>query len=77
VVAAGLWFYENRSIPESIDPSEAVELSLKDCKPEVTKSTYRNHKYHLKRFLEWCESSGLDYIADIIRKRSYEYKIHR
>ena len=34
-------------MPESIDPREAVNLYLKDRKPEVTESTYRNHKYQL------------------------------
>lgn len=64
-------------MPESIDPHEAVDLYLKDRKPEVTESTYRNHKYHLKRFLEWCEKSGFDDMSDMTGKRIYEYKIHR
>lgn len=64
-------------MPESTAPSEAVDLYLKDREAEVTKSTYRNHKYHLKRFLEWCEETGLDDMSKITGKRIYEYKIHR
>ena len=62
---------------ESIAPDEAVDLYLKDRKPEVTKSTYRNHKYHLKRFLEWCEEAGFEDMSEMTGKRIYEYKIHR
>lgn len=52
---ASLWRDSEITMTESIAPDEAVDLYLKDRKPEVTKSTYRNHKYHVKRFLEWCE----------------------
>lgn len=62
---------------ESIAPKEAVDLYLKDREAEVTESTYRNHKYHLKRFLEWCEKTGFDDMCEMTGRRIYEYKIHR
>jgi len=62
---------------ESIVPEEAVDLYLRDREPEVTESTYRNHKYHLKRFLEWCGVADFDDMSEMDGKRIYEYKIHR
>lgn len=64
-------------MPESIVPKEAVDLYLQDREPEVTVSTYRNHKYHLKRFLEWCENTDFDDMSEMTGKRIYEYKLYR
>jgi hypothetical protein len=62
---------------ESIAPREAIDLYLKDRNPEVTESTYRNHKYHLRRFIEWCDETGFDDMSEMTGKQIYEYKIHR
>jgi site-specific recombinase XerD len=62
---------------ESIAPDEAIDLYLKDREGEVTKSTYRNHKYHLKRFREWCDEVEFEDMSEMTGKRLYEYKIHR
>ncbi|WEL26503.1 tyrosine-type recombinase/integrase [Haloferax volcanii] len=62
---------------ESITPDEAVTLYLKDREPDVTESTFRNHRYHLKRFREWCDDVGFDDMSEMTGKRIYEYKIYR
>ena len=64
-------------MPESIAPRKAVDLYLDDRKAEVTQSTYRNHKYHLRRFLEWCDDAGFDDMSDMDGRRIYEYKNYR
>ena len=64
-------------MPESIAPHTAVDLYLDDRKAEVTQSTYRNHKYHLRRFLEWCDDVGFDDMSDMDGRCIYEYKNYR
>lgn len=64
------------TMTESIAPEDAVDLYLQGREAEVTKSTYRNHKYWLERFLEWCEETGFDDMSEMTGKRIYEYKIH-
>ncbi|PSP37708.1 integrase [Halobacteriales archaeon QH_7_65_31] len=62
---------------DGIPPQQAVELYLKDRKPDITKSTYRNHKYHLNSFLEWAKQTGLASMNEMTGKHIYEYKIWR
>jgi site-specific recombinase XerD len=58
-------------------PERAVERYLKERKPEVTESTHRNHRYALKRFVEWTEEVGMDDISDLDGLHIHDFKIYR
>lgn len=62
---------------DSIQPEKAVNMYLSDREAELAESSHRNHRYHLKRFLEFCEAKGFDDIADLNGKVIYEYKQYR
>ena len=62
---------------DSIKPEKAVEMYLSDREAELADSSLLNHRYHLKRFLEFCEATGFDDLADIDGKTIYEYKQYR
>jgi len=55
----------------------AVERYLKERKPEVSESTFRNHKYALKRFVEWSEKASLESISNLDGLHIHDFKIHR
>ncbi|WP_440005588.1 tyrosine-type recombinase/integrase [Halomicrococcus sp. SG-WS-1] len=61
----------------SMKPSRAVDRYLKERKPEVSNSTYQNHKYALKQFLEWCESEDVDDISVLDNFHIHDFKIYR
>jgi len=61
----------------NMTPQRAVERYLKEREPEVSKSTHRNHRYTLSRFVEWSENAGLDNIADLDGLHIHDFKIHR
>ncbi|NHN48404.1 site-specific integrase [Halostella sp. JP-L12] len=61
----------------SMRPQRAVERYLKERKPEVSESTYRNHKYALKRFVEWCDEAGLEDVTELDGFHIHDFKIHR
>lgn len=58
-------------------PERAVERYLKEREPEVSESTQRNHKYALKRFVEWCDETGLDDISELDGFHIHDFKIYR
>ncbi|MCU4798950.1 tyrosine-type recombinase/integrase [Halobacteria archaeon HArc-gm2] len=58
-------------------PERAVERYLKERKPEVAKSTYRNHKYALKQFVDWCEEAPIDDVSNLDGFHIHDFKIHR
>ena len=58
-------------------PERAVERYLKERKPEVSESTYRNHKYALDRFIEWCEENGLEDISELDGFHIHDFKLYR
>lgn len=60
-----------------LTPERAVEQYLQERKPEVTISTYRNHKYALRRFVEWCDEVGLDDVSDLDGFHIHEFKVYR
>lgn len=61
----------------SMEPERAVERYLKEREPEVAESTYRNHKYALKRFVEWCEESNLEDISELDGFHIHDFKLYR
>ncbi len=61
----------------SMTPERAVERYLKERKPEVSESTHRNHRYALKRFVEWTEKVGLEDISNLDGLHLHDFKIHR
>jgi site-specific recombinase XerC len=65
------------TMSRSMTPERAVERHLKEREPEVSKSTHRNHKYALKRFLEWCDEKGLEDISELDGFHIHDFKIHR
>lgn len=58
-------------------PERAVERYLQERKPEVSTSTYRNHKYTLNRFEEWCAETELEDVAELDGFHVHDFKIHR
>lgn len=62
---------------DSIRPKKAVNMYLSEREAEVADSTLQNHRYHLKRFLEFCEDTGFDDMADLNGRIIYELKQHR
>jgi len=58
-------------------PERAVERYLRERKPEVSESTHRNHRYALKRFVEWTEKAEVDDIAELDGFHVHDFKIHR
>ncbi len=61
----------------SMTPERAAERYLKERKAEVSESTHRNHKYALKRFVEWADEAGLDDISELDGFHVHDFKIHR
>lgn len=59
---------------ESMSPEEAVNEYLADKRPEVTDSTYSNHKHRLKMFLLWCDENGLEDMNNIRGRHLHEFK---
>jgi len=62
---------------DSIQPEKAVNMYLSDREAELAKSSLQNHRYHLKRFLEFCEEIGFDDMAELNGRTIYEYKQYR
>ena len=60
-----------------MQPERAVERYLKERKPEVSESTHRNHKYALKRFVEWTEQADIENISELDGLHIHDFKIHR
>lgn len=58
-------------------PQKAAERYLKERKPDVSESTYYNHKYALKQFLKWCEAEGVEDISQLDNFHVHDFKIHR
>ena len=58
----------------AISPSEAVSEYLSDKRPEVTDSTYANHKHRLRVFLQWCEANDLEDMNEIQARDLHAFK---
>lgn len=58
-------------------PKRAVERYLKERRPEVSESTHRNHRYALRRFVEFSDKAGLDDISELDGLDIHDFKIHR
>ena len=61
----------------SMTVEKAVERYLKERRPEVAESTYRNHKYALKRFVEWSDKADLEDISNLDGFHIHDFKIYR
>jgi len=61
----------------TLTSEEAVERYLEEREPEVSDSTYRNHKYALQRFVDWSDKVGLEDISDLDGFHIHDFKIHR
>ncbi|PAU78799.1 integrase [Halorubrum salipaludis] len=64
-------------MPHSMPPEEAVERYLAERKPEVSSSTLRNHRYALKRFLEWTDEAGVEDISKLNGFHIHDFKMYR
>ncbi|WP_197431258.1 site-specific integrase [Halorubrum sp. CBA1125] len=62
---------------DAFQPEKAVEMYLSDREAELAKSSLQNHRYHLKRFLEFCEATGFDDMTELDGRTVYEYKQYR
>ena len=62
---------------DTFQPEQAVKMYLSDREAELAKSSLQNHRYHLKRFLEFCESMSFDDMADMDGRTVYAFKQYR
>jgi len=56
---------------------EAVERYLKERKPDVSESTYRNHKYALRHFNDFCVGEGIERLNAIDGFHLADYRLER
>jgi site-specific recombinase XerD len=62
---------------EPIEPGTALELYLADRRGTSAKKTIRHYRYRLKKFVEWCESEGIDNLNDLTGRRLHQYRLWR
>ncbi|AUV81624.1 integrase [Salinigranum rubrum] len=55
----------------------AVEDFLTDRKGMVSESTWRNYRYPLKQFIEFCENEGVQYTEQITPYHIKQFKLER
>lgn len=54
-----------------LDPETAVNDFLAERKSEVSKSSWRNYKYPLEEFIDFCEERGIESMSEV---NGYELK---
>jgi site-specific recombinase XerD len=62
---------------EAIEPSEAVDLYLKQKEEDASARTVQAHSYRLKQFRQWCDKEGIDNMNSLTGRRLYEYRLWR
>lgn len=62
---------------EPISPEEAVQLYLQNRRSELAKETIDSYSYKLTRFIEWCESEGIDNLNDLSGRNLLRFKQSR
>jgi site-specific recombinase XerD len=62
---------------DTMEPGKAVKMYLSEREAELAESSLQNHRYHLKRFLEFCEDTGFENMAELNGRTIYEYKQYR
>lgn len=50
---------------EPLDPETGVKLFLEHKATDCTESTVRNHRYRMKKFLNWCDAEDIDNLNDL------------
>ena len=61
----------------SLRPQEAVDGFLNEKKSEVATSSWRNYKYPLNYFLDFCEEEGIVEISDLTGYDLKQFKARR
>lgn len=59
---------------EPLAPDDAVEQYLKSRQHDATKSTIQNHRYRLKQFLRWAETTDLSDMNSMTGRLAEEFK---
>jgi len=57
-----------------VEPREAIEMYLADRAPELRDSTLESHKYRLTSFASWCESEGIESLAELTGRDLQAFK---
>lgn len=60
-----------------IEPEQAVEDFLAEKKDEVAFSSWRNYKYPLKQFIEFCDGRDLEYMNEVNGYDLKKFKLQR
>jgi site-specific recombinase XerD len=60
-----------------MSPEAAIERFLEEREAEVSASTLRNNRYALRRFTEFTDEHGIEYINDIDGFHIHDFKIFR
>lgn len=57
-----------------VEPREAIDMYLADRAPELRDSTLESHKYRLTSFASWCESEGIESLAELTGRDLMAFK---
>ncbi|WP_238992758.1 tyrosine-type recombinase/integrase [Halorubrum distributum] len=60
-----------------MSPEAAIERFLEEREAEVSASTLRNNRYALRRFTEFTDEHGIEYINDLDGFHIHDFKIFR
>lgn len=61
----------------TLTPSEAVDGFLEEKREEVSQSTWRNYKYPLNYFIEFCEKRDIEHVNDLTGYHLKQFKTQR
>lgn len=50
---------------QPLEPEQAVEMYLTERRAELSPATHDNHRYCLRRFVEWCDREGFENMNNI------------
>jgi site-specific recombinase XerD len=62
---------------QDLEPSRAIQMYLDERAAELRDSTLESHEYRLTPFAQWCESEGIESLADLTGRDVHEFKSHR
>jgi site-specific recombinase XerD len=60
---------------ESLSPSEVKGMYLNHRSSELTDATIRTNRYQLRRFVEWCDETGINDLRDLTGRTLHEYRV--
>lgn len=61
---------------EPLTPRQGAQDYL-DGRTDLTQSSKENHKYRLRRFVEWCEENEIENLNDVTGRTLHRFKVWR